>query len=78
MNVRKEMQRSTYIWRCVQCMYLDVLPMEHGYTGHLSVDYICAHPVRKVAPWTSQRRVDPGTIPDWCPLPDAEDEGGDA
>ncbi len=72
MNVRKEMQPSTFIRRCVECIHIGAVKTGDSYT------YKCIHPVLAVAPWTTPRQVDLGTIPDWCPLPDAEDEGGDA
>ncbi len=68
----KEMQPDTFIRQCVECIHIGSIPMKNSYT------YKCTHPVLTLAPWTTSRQVDLGTIPDWCPLPDAEDEGGDA
>lgn len=63
MNVRKEMQPSTFIRRCVECIHIGAVKTGDSYT------YKCIHPVLAVAPWTTPRQVDPKTIPAWCPLP---------
>ncbi len=68
MNVRKEMQPSTFIRRCVECMYLNAAPL---YKSHA---YECSHRAAFALPVFNTN-----TIPAWCPLPDANtDEGGDA
>ncbi len=62
-ETQKEMQPAMFIRRCAECIHIGAIPMENSYT------YKCTHPVLAAKPWTTPRRVDPSTIPAWCPLP---------